>query len=357
MKKLAIFRRKLGKYSETFVRQNIENLNKGKTVTVSEYLDHNFNWKKPRESLQLKKYPLYLKIPIIYLFLKFHKVGGVVFEFADYALKYRKLIEKMDIPYIVLAHGFDVGRKISESEEYALRLNNLMTAKKILVPSNYIKDYLLKHTNLRSDLISTIPVGVDLKKFKQKELSKVQNGKFLFVGRFVEKKNPLALIYSFYNALKIEKNLILTCIGDGEQLVAAKQFSKVLGIQKSIQFLGSQPSDRVAAELETSQALLQHSVIAEDGDVEGLPVIAMEALATGTPVISTAHSGLQEVVIDGQTGFTCKEWDTETMSENILKISKMNETNYKKMCEQCVIFSKKLSCEHRNRFIDDLFNF
>jgi len=60
-----------------------------------------------------------------------------------------------------------------------------------------------------------------------------------------------------------------------------------------------------------------HSVTASNGDMEGTPVVLMEAQACGLPVISTYHSGVPEVVIDGKSGFLVPEKDIQALVEKI----------------------------------------
>ena len=59
--------------------------------------------------------------------------------------------------------------------------------------------------------------------------------------------------------------------------------------------------------------LLAPSVTAEDGDMEGVPVVLMEAMATGMPVVSTWHSGIPELVCHGQSGLLAAEKDADEL--------------------------------------------
>ncbi|MGO4863931.1 glycosyltransferase, partial [Campylobacter jejuni] len=62
----------------------------------------------------------------------------------------------------------------------------------------------------------------------------------------------------------------------------------------AIAFLGPQPHGRVFAELERSDVFLLPSVTAANGDMEGIPVSLMEAMANGVLVLATRHSGIPE---------------------------------------------------------------
>lgn len=67
-------------------------------------------------------------------------------------------------------------------------------------------------------------------------------------------------------------------------------------------------------------ALIQHSVTAVDGDMEGTPVIILEAAGAGLPIISTKHAGIQDVVIHGSTGFLVDEVAVKEMADFMIKI-------------------------------------
>jgi colanic acid/amylovoran biosynthesis glycosyltransferase len=66
-----------------------------------------------------------------------------------------------------------------------------------------------------------------------------------------------------------------------------------------------------------ADVMLQPSVTAADGDIEGSPVVLSEAMASGLPVISSFHSGIPELVTDGQTGLLAPERDVTALSRHI----------------------------------------
>jgi colanic acid/amylovoran biosynthesis glycosyltransferase len=62
------------------------------------------------------------------------------------------------------------------------------------------------------------------------------------------------------------------------------------------------------------------SVVSADGDEEGIPVVLMEALATGLPVIATRHSGIPELVDDGVSGILVGERDPAALAGAIARL-------------------------------------
>ena len=65
---------------------------------------------------------------------------------------------------------------------------------------------------------------------------------------------------------------------------------------------------------------IQPSVTAASGDQEGIPVSLMEAMASGIPFVATHHSGIPELVIDGQTGHLIREGDVEGLAAAIERL-------------------------------------
>jgi len=62
---------------------------------------------------------------------------------------------------------------------------------------------------------------------------------------------------------------------------------------------------------------LAPSITSQNGDQEGIPTTLMEAMACGLPVLSTFHSGIPELVQDGQSGFLVPERDVEALAEKL----------------------------------------
>lgn len=113
--------------------------------------------------------------------------------------------------------------------------------------------------------------------------------------------------------------------GAGEQRSELEHLASSLGMKEQVHFQGWIAHDDVPRVLADSDALLVPSRTAEDGDKEGIPVVAMEALAIGVPVVATDHSGIPELVSDGVTGLLCREDDAEGMADAIDRLARDTE--------------------------------
>ena len=101
----------------------------------------------------------------------------------------------------------------------------------------------------------------------------------LFAGRLHPQKDPLLLLQAF--ALLDRPHLHLLIAGGGELMDAVKAEIGRLGLQQSVSLLGAVPLPELAALHRISEAVLLTSVY------EGLPLVVLEALASGTPVVTT----------------------------------------------------------------------
>lgn len=120
---------------------------------------------------------------------------------------------------------------------------------------------------------------------------------FLCIGRLSPEKGHLILLEAFAAVLKECPEARLVLAGDGPLRDQIEARLDGLGIREAVRITGWIPSDRIFKEIAACHTLVQPSFI------EGLPVVIMEAMAQGRPVISTYVAGIPELVIPGQTGW------------------------------------------------------
>ena len=144
------------------------------------------------------------------------------------------------------------------------------------------------------------------------------------VGRMTEKKGHEYAIRGFARALRDNPKLRMSysIVGDGALLPRMQALVEELGMERHVTLMGARPHHEVKALLARADGFILHSVTAEDGDMEGIPVALMEAMAQGLPVLTTRHSGIPELVEHEVTGFLVEERDEAALARILGDIGK-----------------------------------
>jgi colanic acid/amylovoran biosynthesis glycosyltransferase len=133
----------------------------------------------------------------------------------------------------------------------------------------------------------------------------------VFVGRFVEKKGGEYLLDAARQLHESGVRFELVMIGGGpleSSLKAGRPERDSLPVHRL------HPGSEVRQWLNRASVVAIPSVVASDGDSEGLPTIQLEAQAMGAPVVATRHSGIPEGVIEGVTAELVDERDTRALA-------------------------------------------
>ncbi|MEI6825843.1 MAG: glycosyltransferase [Desulfuromonadales bacterium] len=167
-----------------------------------------------------------------------------------------------------------------------------------------------------------IHCGIDLNRFK----FEVDNGKagreaaplnILSIGRLSGIKGFTYLI----EALRLLKNesVAFDCsiIGDGPLKVELVQQVKDAGLDSVVHFLGSKKADEIPVYLKKADVFVLACATDKIEGHDGIPVVFMEAMAYGTPVIGTVISGIPELIIDGTTGFCAEPENARSLADTI----------------------------------------
>ena len=137
--------------------------------------------------------------------------------------------------------------------------------------------------------------------------------RLLFVGRLAAVKGLRVLLEAFAQARAKRPGLTLTLVGDGGDRPHLEALAAPMG--GAVTFLGYRSQDGVAAALSAADALVLPSF------AEGLPVVLMEALAAGRPVIATRVAGVGELVEDGVSGLLVHAGDADGLAEAIGRLA------------------------------------
>lgn len=141
--------------------------------------------------------------------------------------------------------------------------------------------------------------------------------KIVSVGRLVPKKGFDVLLRACARLKKEGREFRLTIIGDGPERQRLARTAAELTLGKSIYLQGRQPLPEVASALARGDVFALASVIAADGDRDGLPNVILEAMAAGLPVVASRLGGIPEAVTDGETGLLVEPGDEEALAEGL----------------------------------------
>ncbi len=122
-------------------------------------------------------------------------------------------------------------------------------------------------------------------------------GYLLFVGRLRIRKGVEVLLAALARLAPRFPTARLLVAGDGEHREELLARTVTLGLGSVVVFLGRADAGRVRALLAGARALVVPSIY------EGMPLVVLEAMAAGVPVVASAVSGIPEVVLDGETGW------------------------------------------------------
>lgn len=221
--------------------------------------------------------------------------------------------ESMDIPLLISFYGSDVSRLPDEAGWKKRYRKMAGSSARFVAASEYMKRQLtgLGFPEIR---IEVIRFGIDSREIPFHPGYKPDKP-IMMVGRLVEKKGFRYALKAIQllqqRGIKAEANIF----GDGPLRRKLTRLTAQLGIDKQIHFRGFQPVGKIMDELPRHSLLLAPSVRADDGDMEGLPNTILEAMAAGTPVLTTRHAAIPEAVIHQKSGFLTNERDPDQLAE------------------------------------------
>ncbi len=218
---------------------------------------------------------------------------------------------------ITAFHGYDVSTYINEKGDNIYE--SLFKAGDFFLPiSERWKEKLIK-LGCEKQRIAVHRMGVDTSRFAFTPRKPGENGKvhILTVARLVEKKGVQYGIRAVAKVLKKYPHVEYRIAGDGPLRSELQSLINALNIDGHVRLLGWKPQEEIVELMRNAHILLAPSVTSKSGDQEGIPVVLMEALSQGLPVLSTQHSGIPELVRDGEFGFLVPERDVNALAEKL----------------------------------------
>lgn len=215
-------------------------------------------------------------------------------------------------PLATVFHGFDVSDRRT-IRRYRKLYRELIDHCAQLLPISHLWQRRLVEWGASPDRTRVLRMGVDVDQLAMLDPARPVGRplRVLSVARFTEKKG---LRYAIEGVLACRSPVHYEIIGAGPEAQRLEALAAKAGSDKRIRFLGRKRQAEVFDALSAADVFLLPSVTAAGGDMEGVPVALMEAMAKGVLVLATRHSGIPELIDDGRNGFLVDERDATAIA-------------------------------------------
>lgn len=208
-----------------------------------------------------------------------------------------RLKRRFAIPYVVTSHGGDLfglrGRVLNALKRRVAASSSAMT-----VVSSAMRQEAAA-IGLQPPELAVLPMGVDLRKrFVPGAADERVSDELLFVGRLVPKKGLPHLLDALPRVLATRPSVRLNIAGFGPEEASLRAQASRLGIESSVNFLGAMPQASLPQLYRRASVFVAPFIRDGSGNQEGLPVVLMEAIGCGCPVVVGEVAGVHDLLGD-----------------------------------------------------------
>lgn len=223
------------------------------------------------------------------------------------------------VPVITTLHGTDitlVGRDKTYEPVVTFSINE---SDSITAVSENLKEKTYKHFDIKKD-IEVIHNFVDVHRYNKKPVAAFRQVIAPNNEKIIIHASNFRKIKRIDNVMEIFKNIHaalpskLLMVGDGPERPLAEDLTRQYGLDADVRFLGKQE--------QMEEILAVSDVFLLPSEYESFGLAALEAMAASTVVISTDAGGLNEININGETGYTSAIGDVDSMSKNAIALLK-----------------------------------
>ncbi|WP_160068598.1 glycosyltransferase family 4 protein [Sphingobacterium bovisgrunnientis] len=212
---------------------------------------------------------------------------------------------------------------------------------KYLVFSKFMKTLILKSSkNIEENQIALKVNAIEPTALK----NHTESNSFVFIGRLSIEKGIKTLLVAFVD----RPDYNLEIYGDGPLIEEVKNTANN---SNNIQYRGFQNKEVLNQALASSQALIVPSVW-----FEGMPMTVLEAYAAGTPVIASKIGVLDEMIINGETGFHFAPGEVESLITILDKFSGLSDQSKQVISKNCIKeYNKKYTLENNIKSLEMIY--
>ncbi len=242
---------------------------------------------------------------------KTNQISHLHAHFGNVAAGVARLAAKLaGITYSFTAHARDIYRHNVDLDELEKKVRD---AQFVATVSKYNIEHLTRTFPLFSSRFELVYNGMDLDRFGF-ESPTAREPLILAIGRLVEKKGFQYLIQACEVLKSQSKRFRCEFVGSGPLEGELRAEIARRDLNDCVYLTGPATTEEVAARIRDARVIAVPCVIADDGDRDGMPTVLLEAMALGTPCVSTDVTGIPEIIVNEQTGLIVKQRDAETLA-------------------------------------------
>ena len=232
-------------------------------------------------------------------------------HFATVATDVARLAARLaGVPYSFTAHAKDIFHETVQPDDLRGKLEE---AAAVVTVSDFNLAYLRATFGAAAARVRRVYNGLELDRFPYAE-PRARPRRVVAVGRLVEKKGFDVLLESAALMSARGVDFTLDLIGGGPLETPLERRMAELDLAGRVRLRGPQPQAEIARAVSEAAAFAAPCVVGRDGNRDGLPTTLVEAMALGTPCVSTDVTGIPELVRDGDTGLLVPQNDAAALA-------------------------------------------
>lgn len=221
-------------------------------------------------------------------------------------------------------HGIDISSR-EVLNHYTPEYQQLFRRGDLMLPISNLWAGRLQKMGCPREKIAVSRMGVDMTRFSPRPVKAPATPlEIISVARLTEKKGLHVAIEACRQLKEQGVAFRYRILGIGPWERRLRTLIEQYQLEDVVEMPGFKPSHEVKAMLDNADVFLLPSVTGADGDMEGIPVALMEAMAVGIPVVSTLHSGIPELVEADKSGWLVPENDARALAQRLAAFSQLD---------------------------------
>ncbi len=216
------------------------------------------------------------------------------------------------------SYSFAIGVGDIFADEVSSLSLKIAEAEFVIADTEYTRRWLLsRHRLVAEGKLHLLYNGIDPREFDPIDRPPGQPPVIMSVGQLVEKKGFVYLLQAAGIIQSRDAEFRLVIVGEGPMREDLIRRTAGLQLRERVEFVGELPPQQVHRLYQEADVFVLASVVAADGDRDGLPTVLLEALAMGIPTVASDMSAIPELIEHQKTGLVAQPGDARDLADKL----------------------------------------